>query len=290
MLLLLKAAAFVIGHLPVFLTRTLALLFGALAFSLAGRHRKTARENIERAFRDALTPVEKDRIVRKVFDNLAVMFFEFMRIPWLSPSDVERLYEVEGIENLKGALAKKKGVMIVTAHFGNWEMIAAYFGLSGNTMEIVARDLDNPAVDEFVRWVRTRSGNRVVSKNRAMRRLLRALSGNGIIGILLDQNVASNEGVFVDLFGTPACTNKGPALIVAASGAAIVPTFIVRENGRHRLIFLPEVEPGSTGDKAEDALVTTARCTKVIEEMIRKYPDHWFWVHRRWKTRPPGES
>lgn len=290
MLLLLKAAAFIIGHLPLFLTRVLALLFGALAFSLAGRHRRTAVENVERAFGDTLAPEEKDRIVRKVFDNLAGMFFEFMRIPWLSPSDLGRLYEVEGIENLKGALAKKKGVMIVTAHFGNWEMIAAYFGLSGNTMEIVARDLDNPTVDEFVRWVRTRSGNRVVSKNRAMRRLLRALSGNGIIGILLDQNVASNEGVFVDFFGTPACTNKGPALIVAASGAAIVPTFIVRENGRHRLVFLPEVEPGSTGDKTKDAIVTTARCTKVIEEMIRKYPDHWFWVHRRWKTRPPEES
>ncbi len=290
MLTLLKAAAFVIGHLPAFLTNILASVFGALAFRLAGRHRKTALENLERAFGKDLPPEKKDRIARKVFSNLAVMFFEFMRIPWLKPPDIERLYDVEGIEHLNGALEKKKGVMIVTAHFGNWEMIAAYMGLSGYHLDIVARDLDNPATDEFVKWVRTKSGNRVVSKNRAMRRLLRTLSGNGIIGILLDQNVASNEGVFVDFFGIPACTNKGPALIVAASGAAIVPTFIVRENGRHRLIFLPELKPGSTGDKALDAIETTARCTKVIEEMIRKHPDHWFWVHRRWKTRPPNEK
>lgn len=290
MLTLLKAAAFVIGHLPVFLTNILASVFGSLAFRLAGRHRTTARENLERAFGSSLPSEEKDRIARKVFDNLAVMFFEFMRIPWLKPADIERLYDVEGIEHLKGALAKNKGVMIMTAHFGNWEMIAAYLGLSGYHIDIVARDLDNPAVDEFVKWVRTRSGNIVVSKNRAMRRLLRTLSGNGLIGILLDQNVASNEGVFVDFFGTPACTNKGPALIVAASGAAIVPTFIVRENSRHRVIFLPEVKPGATGDKTLDALETTARCTKVIEYMIRKHPDHWFWVHRRWKTRPPGEK
>ncbi len=289
MLSLLKIAAFVIGHLPVFFTKLLAKLFGALAYKLALRHRKTARENLDRAFKDELTPGEKDRIVRKVFENLAGMLFEFMRIPWLAPSDVERLYEVEGIDNLKGALAKKKGVMILTAHFGNWEMLAAFFGLSGNTMDVVARDLDNPAVDEFVKWVRTRSGTRVVSKNRAMRRLLRSLSGNGIIGILLDQNVASNEGVFVDFFGTPACTNKGPALIVAASGAAIVPAFIAKEDGRHRLVFLPEVAPACTGDKAKDALETTARCTKIIEDMIRKRPDQWFWVHRRWKTRPPDE-
>jgi len=286
MLFLLKAAAFIIGHLPVFLTNSLARLLGAIAFRLAARHARTARENLERAFGNTLPPEEKDRLARKVFDNLALMFFEFMRIPWLSPSDIKKLYDVEGEENLRGALAKNKGVMIITAHFGNWEMIAAYMGLTGNPTDIVARDLDNPVVDEFVKWVRTRSGNRVVSKNRAMRRLLRTLSLNGIIGILLDQNVASNEGVFVDFFGTPACTNKGPALIIATSGAAIVPAFIVRSGGRHKMIFLPEVAPSSTGDKTKDVLETTARCTKVIEEMVRKYPDHWFWIHRRWKTRP----
>ncbi|MBI5587586.1 MAG: lysophospholipid acyltransferase family protein [Deltaproteobacteria bacterium] len=288
MLSLLKSLSFLIGHLPVFLTGALAKLFGSLAYRLAGRHRKTAMENLERAFGEGLTLREKERLAKKVFDNLAVMFFEFMRIPWLKPFDINRLYEVEGIENLKEALEKKKGVMIMTAHFGNWEMIAAYYGLTGNPIDIVARDLDNPTVDEFVKWARTRSGNRVVSKNRAMRRLLRTLSNNGIIGILLDQNVASNEGVFVDFFGSPACTNKGPALLAAASGAAIVPTFIVREGNKHRIIIGKEVEPGRTGDKERDALETTARCTKVIEEMIRKHPDHWFWVHRRWKTRPPA--
>jgi KDO2-lipid IV(A) lauroyltransferase len=122
-----------------------------------------------------------------------------------------------------------------------------------------------------------------------MRRLLTTLSRNGIVGILLDQNVADYEGVFVDFFGVPACTNKGPALLAAASKAAVVPTFIIRGGSRHRVIFREEMDVKETGDRERDALENTAAWTAAIEEMIRECPEQWFWVHRRWKTRPPGE-
>lgn len=287
---LLKAVSFLLGHIPFFLTVALGRVFGALAYRLAKRHRRTALENIDRAFKDTKSREEKERIAKKAFENLSLMFFEFMRAPWLTHRDVERLYRVEGMEYFERALSRKKGVMLMTAHFGSWEMLPPFFGLTGHPLDIVARELDSPVADEFVSWVRAKSGNSIVSKRKAMRRLLRTLSDNGVVGILLDQNVTWSEGVFVDFFGTLACTNKGPALLAAASGAAIMPTFILREGRKFKVVFLPEIKVYDTGDREKDAFDTTARCTRVIEEMIRKHPDHWFWVHRRWKTRPLDEG
>lgn len=172
---------------------------------------------------------------------------------------------------------------------GNWEYLGNYFGLTNHPMDEVVRDPDNRVFEEFVKWARTRSGNAVVPKRKAMRRLLTTLSRNGIVGILLDQNVTRSEGVFVDFFGVPACTNKGPALLAAASKAAVIPTFTIRRGAKHRMIFKEEVILKDTGDRERDALENTAALTRVIEEMIRACPEQWFWVHRRWKTRPAGE-
>ncbi|OGQ01481.1 MAG: hypothetical protein A2W38_05780 [Deltaproteobacteria bacterium RBG_19FT_COMBO_58_16] len=178
----------------------------------------------------------------------------------------------------------------MTAHFGNWEMMAAAVGRFLHPVDIVARELDSPVVDEMVNWVRTRGGNGIISKERAMRKLLKSLSGNGVVGILLDQNVQLADSVFVDFFGTLAATNKGPARLAAATGAAVVPIFNVRKGGRYRITVGEEIEMADTGDKEKDTEANTEQCTKAIEEAVRANPDQWFWVHRRWKTRPPGEQ
>jgi len=289
-LAILKITAFLLGHLPLSITALSSRLFGLLGYRLDKKHREIAKDNLRRAFGADISDAELTRLTKKIFQNLAATFLEFMRTPWLTAGKLDGCVECDGMENLQAALRKGKGVIFITAHFGNWELMAAYYGLKGLPVDIVARELDNPAFEEFVKWTRERSGNRIVSKSRAMRRLLKTLASNGIAGILLDQNVAAVEGVFVDFFGTLACTNKGPAMLAAISNAAIVPTFILREGRKHRIIIGKEVERVNTGDKDHDALVNTARMTKVIEDIIRKHPEQWFWVHRRWKTRPPEES
>lgn len=290
MLAILKIAAFLLGHLPLSISALLSRIFGLLIYRLDKKHRDIARGNLRRAFGAGISADGIERTTKKIFQNLVAAFFEFMRIPWLTVKKLDGCVRCDGMENLHDALKKGKGVIFITAHFGNWELMAAYYGLKGLPVDIVARELDNPAFEEFVKWARQRSGNRIVSKSRAMRRLLKTLASNGIAGILLDQNVAAAEGVFVDFFGALACTNKGPAMLAAMSNAAIIPTFILREGRKHRIIIGKEIERVNTGDKDHDALVNTARMTKVIEDIIRKHPEQWFWVHRRWKTRPPEET
>ncbi|HBG46583.1 MAG TPA: lipid A biosynthesis acyltransferase [Deltaproteobacteria bacterium] len=284
---LLKLLSFLLGHLPVRVVRPLGAIFGALAYRLSGRHRKVALSNLERALGGA--EGERKRIARGVFRNLATMFFEFTRLPWLDRGDIEKMVEFSGLENFDRALSRGRGVILLTAHFGNWELLAAALGHRGYSLDIVVRKIDNPAFERFVTWARSSSGNRMIYKRRAMRKLLKALASNAIVTILVDQNVAASEGVFVDFFGVPACTNKGPAHLAQASGAAVVPAFICRKGRGHVLEVMEELSLSNTGDRERDAIENTTRFTRVVEEMIRKHPQEWFWVHRRWKTRPAGE-
>lgn len=288
MIFFLKSLSFLLGHLPSFLYYPLSRSLGSVIYSIDKKRRRIVKENLDRAFGDKLSATEKDGIAKEVYRNLAAMLFEFLRIPWLKKDRIDRLVTCEGLEHLEVALERKKGIILLTGHFGNWELQATYFGLIGYPADPVVRELDSPGVDGFVSWVRTSTSNKIIPKNRSMRKILKRLSENGIVTILIDQNVALVEGVFVDFFGTPACTNKGPALIAAASGAAVVPAFIIREGSKHRLVIKEPVEIINTGDKEKDVVENTRRMTKLIEEMVREHPEQWFWVHRRWKTRPPA--
>lgn len=289
-LFFLKAVAFVVGHLPLGPSLALGRAMGSLGYRLAGKHQRIALENLDLAYGESLSRAEKEAVAREVFQSLGMLLFEFMRIPWLTEEKLSGYVEFSGLENLDKALKKKKGIILFTAHFGNWELLAATFGLHGYTLDVVARELDNPVIEEFVCWVRSRCGNRIVSKWRAMRKLIKSLSNNGIAGILLDQNVAFVEGVFADYFGIPACTNKGPALLAIGSGAAVVPAFIIRKGACHTIVIGEELPIVDTGDREADVRENTRRCTRVIEDMVRKHPGHWFWIHRRWKTRPEGDA
>ena len=290
MLSLLKALSFLLGRMPMSIASLLGRIVGAVGYRFLKRHRNIALSNLDLAFGDSISNSERERITKAVFRNLATMFFEFTRIPWMERADVERLVKFSGLENFDKALAKGKGAILLTGHFGNWELLGSSLGQMGYKLDIVVRMLDHPVFEEFVSWTRTSSGNRIVYKNRAMRKLLKSLESNSIVAILVDQNVSAVEGFFVDFFGRSACTNKGPAHLALVSGAAVVPAFIMREGGGHRVVVLEELEVINTGDREQDALVNTARFTRTVEEMIRRCPDEWFWVHRRWKTRPVKES
>jgi len=286
MLLLLKSLSFILGHIPRLVAYGLGSLLGMLACRFLKRHRRTALENLERAFGESLTRPERERLVKRLFKNLGVMFFEFNRMAWLKREEVDKFIEFKGLDSIEKALQKGKGVILLTAHYGNWELLHAALGHKGYGLELVVRRLDSPFFEKFVRWVRTRSGINIVYKVKAMLPLVRRLNANAVAMILVDQNAVKQEGFFVDFFGVPASTNKGPALLAHKTGAPVLPVFIVRDGTRHRVEVWDELALANTGNKEKDAEENTAAFTKAVEKAIRLHPDQWFWVHRRWKTRP----
>lgn len=256
---------------------------GRLAYYVDKRHLNVAIDNLTFALGEKYVK----RIAKKVFENLGINLMEFFYLTRLKRGDLEGYVCHEGLENLEKAYEKGKGVILLSAHFGNWELLSAAIALWGYPLNVVVRKLDNPILDTFVEGVRTRFGTRVIDKRASMRRLVELLKAEEMVGVLLDQNTIRREGVFVDYFGRPACTNKGLASLALKSGATVIPVFIVREGrgSRHKIIFGEEIPLTRTGDRKKDVIANTAKFTKCIEGFVREYPDHWFWVHRRWKTR-----
>jgi KDO2-lipid IV(A) lauroyltransferase len=198
----------------------------------------------------------------------------------------------EGFENFAEAQARGKGVVFLTAHLGGWEVASFAHSLYGHSMDIVMRPLDNPYVNALVDRYRTLHGNRTFPKQDFARGLLTALRKGATVGILMDTNMTPPQGAFVDFLGVPACTATGLARVALHTDAAVLPAFGVwdQELGKYRICFEPALDLVRTGDAEADALANTAMFTKVIERYVTKYPDQWLWVHRRWKTRPPGEA
>jgi len=252
---------------------------------LSGR-RLIALHNLKNAFPEK-SMTEIIRIAKGVYRNMAVIAAEFFDIPWLTKDRIRERVEVEGLEHCVEALKRKRGLLMVTAHFGNWELGAIAFSLLFQPVLLLYRPLDNLFLDRLVALVRSSTGNRILAKKMAMRQMLRTLNANGIVGLLIDQNWSWQEGVFVDFFGRPACTSDGVARLAMHTEAPVIPCFMVRrEDGNYKLIIGEAVELVNTGDREKDVLVNTQKYTRVIEQMIRKYPDQWFWVHQRWKTQP----
>ncbi len=189
----------------------------------------------------------------------------------------------EGYEHYEEALSRGRGVLIATAHLGNWELSAYAHALLAAPMNVVVRPLDNPLIDALVERRRALSGNRPIFKKDFARAILKALAANQAVGILADQNASLDSGVFVDFFGVPACASTGLAKLAAHSGAAVIPGFALWSESERRYVlrFYPPVP--MTGDVTRD----TQAVQKRIEDAIREYPDQWLWIHRRWKTRPP---
>lgn len=290
-----RVAVGVLGLLPRRVSLAIAYAAAALAYRFLGRLRGVGRTNLEIAF-PQMPAAERTEILKGSFRSLARSLVEFSRFGRVTPAEIERLVDFgpddASLEPIRRFRASGRGVLITTAHLGMWEML--FFALSAVREPVsgVARPLDNPLIEEFATRFRTRFGNRPINKTHAALPAIRLLRSGGVVGILSDVNSHPKEGVFVPFFGLPACTTAGAAVFALRSDAVIYPLFCVWDEaaGRYRFIHGKVIEPVSTGDRDRDILETTAAFTDEIERAIRRYPDQWMWIHRRWKTRPPGEK
>jgi KDO2-lipid IV(A) lauroyltransferase len=279
-----------LGALPRPAARGFAASVTSLLFSLQPKLQKTAEFNLRLAFPDWTDAQRKDA-TRRMVRNLGWMAAEFASFPRLTKENVDRVVILEGHENFLEGQRRGKGVLYLTGHVGAWELSSFAHALYGYPLYYMARPLDNERLDALVNQYRCSSGNRPLFKNESARVMLKILKDSGTIGILADQNTMPEEGVFVDFFGKSACTTTGIARVALHTGAAVVPGYAYWDDAIHkyRLRFEPPVELVRTGDTERDVFANTQRFAKVIEEVIRKHPDQWVWVHKRWKTRPTGE-
>jgi KDO2-lipid IV(A) lauroyltransferase len=232
-----------------------------------------------------LAPAEWRRIADEVFESIARLLVALARFPRIHRDNVADWIRYEGYEHFEEGLRRGRGVLFATGHLGNWELSAFAHALLSSPMHVVVRRFDNPLLDALIERRRTLSGNRIIEKKDFARGILKALAANQAVGILIDQNTSPEEGVFVDFFGVPACSNTGFARIAAHSGAAVVPGCArwSESEKKYVLRFYPTVE--ISGDTAVD----TQRLQAQLEAMIREQPGQWLWIHRRWKSRPPGD-
>lgn len=272
--------------IPAGLRRLLFTIVALSYYQLFPRHRLIALYNLQVSFPEkGIT--ETVAIAKGVYRNIARVGAELFDIPALTPDNIDDIVEVEGLENCRQALEKGRGILFFTAHFGNWEILAAALSILLQPLVVVYRPLDNAVLDDMIRQIRSATGNILLSKARAMRQVLRYLQKNRIVGILIDQNMARQEGVFVEYFSRLACTTDAVAQLALRTKAAVIPTFALRiPGGKYRLIIGKVMETIETGDWGADVLVNTQNYTKVVEAMVRKHPDQWLWVHHRWKTKP----
>jgi KDO2-lipid IV(A) lauroyltransferase len=280
----------ILGVLPRAWARRLGIGLSLVVYLLHARLRQVGMRNLELAFPET-TGAERRRILRGEFASLGRQLAEVCHFPKYRLENVEEVVVYDGLENYQQAYARGKGVLFLTAHFGGWELSAFTHSMHGHWMHVVMRAMDNPHLDRLIREYRTMHGNKVVDKDNFVRGLLSAMHAGEVVGVLMDTNMTPPQGIFVDFFGIPACTASGLARIALRTDAAVVPTFTIwdDEMGKYRLRFDPAVELARTGDLEADIHVNTQKFTAIIEEYVRKYPEQWLWVHRRWKTRLPGE-
>ena len=281
----------VMGALPRGLARRVGAGVGALAWHLVPRLRRTGLRNLELAFPES-SPAEREHILRRLYRSLGWELAEFCQMPKYTRENTVAHMRYEGLEHYTAAREKGAGVLIVTAHLGAWELSSFWHSLMGYPMTMVIRRLDNPRVDRLVNDIRCLHGNRVVHKDDFARGLLSAMKRGDTVGILMDTNMTPPQGVFVRFFGVEACTASGLARVALRTGAAVLAGFMVWEEREKKYVlhFGREIELVRTGEDERDIAENTARFTAEIEAMIRRYPEQWLWVHRRWKTRPEGAS
>jgi Kdo2-lipid IVA lauroyltransferase/acyltransferase len=279
-----------LGALPRPLARAFAASVTSLLFALQPKLRKTAEFNLRLAFPDWTDARRKD-VTRGMVRNLGWMAAEFARLPRLTKENIVDVVVLDGHENFLEGQGRGNGVLYLTGHIGAWELSSFAHALYGFPLHFVARPLDNKRLDTLVNEYRCSSGNRPIFKNESARVMLKILKDSGTVGVLADQNTLPAEGAFVDFFGKLACTTTGLARVALHTGAAVVPGYAYWDQTiqKYRLRFEPPVELIRTGDTERDVFENTQRFAKVIEEIIRKHPDQWVWIHKRWKTRPKGE-
>ncbi|HEY2894215.1 MAG TPA: lysophospholipid acyltransferase family protein [Pirellulales bacterium] len=287
---LVLAVARTLGWLPRSLARLLVRILTWSCYLGLGRLRRVGERNLELALGQVL-PQARKKILRHVYRNLGWQLVEFCRLPGYTAENTRDWIRTEGLEHYLAAQAHGRGVLVLTGHLGAWELSGFYHSLMGHRMGVVIRRLDNRLLDEYVNSIRCLHGNRMLHKDDFARGLLHAMRAGETVAILMDTNMTPPQGVFVRFFGITACTASGLARVALKTGAAVLPGFLLWEPPERKYVlhFGPELEFTQSADPAADILAATQQCNDVLEAWIRRYPDQWLWIHRRWKTRPPGE-
>lgn len=279
------------GLLPRAVARWIGSGIGSVAFAAVPRLRQVGMKNLSLAFPGKSTQEQK-HLLRAMYRSLGRQLAEFCQMPAYTLKQASRFIRYDGLEHYLDAQRRGKGVLVLTGHIGAWELSSFYHSLAGHPMGMVIRRLDNPLVDRLVNRIRCQHGNRVLHKDDFARGLIAAMRAGETVGVLMDTNMTPPQGVFVDFFGHAACTAAGVARVALRTGAAVLPGYLTWEpsESRYVLHFLPVLQLVNTGDDDHDAIANTQLFTKALEEIIRRYPEQWLWVHRRWKTRPPGDQ
>jgi KDO2-lipid IV(A) lauroyltransferase len=235
---------------------------------------------------------ERERILRGCFKNLGRLLGEFSQFPRATPESLRRIVECEGLENLQAAQALGRGVILFTGHLGAWELSSFALSAFGYPISFLVRRIDNPLIERLIEKTRTRFGSRSIDKRAAMRPMLRTLRAGGTLGILVDLNTQPHEGIFVDFFGIPASTTSGVAALALRTGAAVLPVFVPWDEKHRRFVLHvdPPLAVAPTGDEKEDIRQLTSLFTSVVESYVRRFPEQWLWIHKRWNTRPEKDA
>jgi len=268
----------------------LGRLLGFFFYLIDKRHRHIAHSNLFMALGKNHSVKSLKSIARSSFSHFGEVMLDLIKFSTLKEHKKSRLIEVEGAEHIQNALQEKKGALLFSAHFGNWE-IAPYFVSRLGNLKVMARPLDNVFLEKELLQMRLDLGEEVIYKQKAAREVLRALNENSMVAILIDQNVLESEAVFVDFFGKAAATTPGLATFHLRTQAPIIPVFSTPTSAHtFHIKILPPVKVSLSGIHKQDVLKITQICTKIIENQIRDNPKYWLWFHNRWKTRPESET
>ena len=289
----LQAAVFLMCSLPLsFLPVKAGELFGLILYFLWKGRREIATDNLKKSV--ALHALSLSRspeeVIREHFKNLGRSFIEIIKIYYGRGRTILEKTVIKGIDNFEKARARGKGVLIITGHCGNWELLAILASYKVSPTSVVVRPLNNPYLNAFLQTARSRFGNRIIDKKGALRAILATLKNGGNVGILMDQAVLAEEGFVIDFLGRGAWTSKVPAMIARKTAAAVVPAFIRREGKGHEISIYPEVTLSSLSDYEHAVREDTQRFSRFIEDYIRQNPSQWLWVHRRWKRVPEDKE
>jgi len=265
-------------------------LIGRIWFGLDKRHRNVTLSNLKQAFGDGKSDSENKRLAIQVFQNIAKIPFEVAWSMRLNQKNYLRYFRIRGLHNLQSAFEKGKGVLLLTAHFGNWELLPSVIQLAGYPLNIIYRPLSFKPMDRYLYDYRERFGVKLIPKKKSMRQILQALGRKEAVGIVLDQDSGLTAGVFTDFFGKKASTSKGLSLVALKTEVPVLPGFITRVNDQYHVELGTEIPLIKTGNKEYDIAANTQQYNQAIEAAVRKNPDQWFWVHNRWKNKRPSEK
>jgi Kdo2-lipid IVA lauroyltransferase/acyltransferase len=280
-----KIAKLINCIIPLSGKRLIAVGMSRLVYHLLHKHKLIAVHNLTRSFPEKSLE-EVLQILKDSYASFALTFAEFLEIIYLNRDNLHRWVSVKGLEHYEKACREGKGVLLITGHFGNWEMGNAALAILSKPPIFMARILDSPFLEEISTSARATLGIGNLHKENAMRPTLSLLRKGEAIKLMVDQNVAAREGVFVDFFGRPACTTSGVALMALHTGAAVLPIFTTRmPDGRYITEIGPQVETVNTGNRSQDVITNTQNYTRIVEDHVRKYPGQWLWLHQRWKTK-----